>query len=218
MNPFVSFFLKLLIVTPTAGTVWLVNFVAFDQSFLMSSVNATLSAIITYWLSSIYLKRKFLKLHRLSGKEYAYIRKNLKEAKPKLFRLQKSLLRIRHIPSLKQRIELIRVTKKIYSLTKREPKRFYKAERFYFSHLDSAVELAEKYVFLAAQPKKNLELDHSLNESRRLLDQLSKSIEEDLYQVLSDDIDQLNFEIDVAKFSIKNKKDSKINEESWRLK
>lgn len=42
---------------------------------------------------------------------------------------------------------MIKMIRKIYSLTKKEPKRFYQAEQFYYSHLDSATELAEKYVF-----------------------------------------------------------------------
>jgi 5-bromo-4-chloroindolyl phosphate hydrolysis protein len=88
-------------------------------------------------------------------------------------------------------------------LTKKEPKRFYKAERFYFSHLDSVLELTEKYAFLSSQPKISLELEHSLSETRRTLNELTEKVEQDLYYILSDDIDNLNFEIDVAKNSLK---------------
>lgn len=115
-------------------------------------------------------------------------------------------------------MEFIRITRKIYILTKKEPKRFYKAERFYFSHLDSAVELAEKYVFLSLQPKKDRELENSLFETRRTLEELKTSIENDLYQVLSDDIDQLHFELDVAKHSIRKINESQLHEEGRRLK
>ena len=154
----------------------------------------------------------------MTRKEYQFIKKNIDDAKRKISRLHKALFSIRHIPSLKQRMELMRTTRKIYRLTKKEPKRFYKAEQFYFSHLDSAVELSEKYVFLSAQPKKTYELDQSLYETRRTLEQLTSMVEEDLYKVISDDIDQLNFEIDVAKHTIKTKKDSQIIDESRRLK
>ncbi|MDA6131605.1 5-bromo-4-chloroindolyl phosphate hydrolysis family protein, partial [Escherichia coli] len=74
----------------------------------------------------------------------------------------KAMFSIRHFPTLKQRMEFMRVTRRIYRLTRSEPKRFYPAEKFYFSHLDSAVELAEKYVFLSSQPRKSRELDQSL--------------------------------------------------------
>ncbi|AIE58869.1 5-bromo-4-chloroindolyl phosphate hydrolysis family protein [Bacillus methanolicus] len=218
MNPFLAFLVRMLIAIPTAAIVWLVSFIAFDQTFLYSTAFSLVGAILTYWIISVYMKYRFLKKHRLTRKEYLYIKKNLDEAKPKIYRLHKALVSMRHIPSLKQRIELIRITRKIYSLTKKEPKRFYKAEQFYFSHLDSALELAEKYVFLSAQPTKDRELEKSLIDTLRTLEELKHFIENDLYQILSDDIDQLHFEIDVAKHSIRKMKESQLHEEGRRLK
>ncbi len=212
MNPFLAFLARMLIAIPAASTAWLVSFFAFDQTFLLSTAIAGGGGLLTYGTSSVYFKYRFLKKHRLSRKEFQYIDKNLHEAKRKIYRLHKTLLSIRHISSLTQRIELSRLTRKIYGLTKKEPKRFYQAERFYFSHLDSAVELTEKYVFLSAQPKRNLEMEQALTETRRTLEELNHLIEEDLYQVISDDLDQLHFEIDVAKHSIQQ--ESQLNNES----
>jgi 5-bromo-4-chloroindolyl phosphate hydrolysis protein len=103
-------------------------------------------------------------------------------------------------------------------MTKKEPKRFFKAEQFYFSHLDSVVELTEKYALLATQPNKTSELVLSLKETRQTLTELTQAVEDDLYEILSDDIDHLNFEVDVAKHSIKTLKDSQFNGDSRRLK
>jgi 5-bromo-4-chloroindolyl phosphate hydrolysis protein len=218
MNPFISFLVRTSVAIPTAGIVWLLSFFAYDQTLLLSGVFSITGGTLAYLFISIYAKSRFLKKNKLTRKEYRYIMKNLEEAKRKISRLQKTLFSIKHIQSLRQRIDLLRVSKKIYRLTKREPKRFYKAERFYFSHLDSVVELTEKYAFLSAQPKKNRELDQSLYETRLTLNQLAENVEKDLYHVLSDDIDHLNFEIDVARHSIKTLKDTKSLEESRRLK
>lgn len=212
MNPFLAFFVRTLITIPAASATWLVTYFAFHQTLLFSTAWAGGGGLLAYGTSSIYLKYRFLKKHRLTRKEFHYIDKNLQEAKRKIFRLHKTLLSVRHIPSLTQRIELSRLTRKIYGLTKKEPKRFYKAERFYFSHLDSAVELTEKYVFLSSQPKKSLEIEQALAETRRTLEELNHLIEEDLYQVISDDIDDLHFEIDVAKQSIQQ--EMRLNQES----
>lgn len=202
MNSFLAFLVKTLIAVPTALATWLVSLIAFNQTFLVSTALAGGGGLLAYGTSSLYMKYRFLKKHRLTRKEFQYISKNLQEAKRKIYRLHKTLLSIRHIPSLSQRIELSRLTRKIYGLTKKEPKRFYQAEQFYFSHLDSAVELTEKYVFLSSQPKKNVEIEQALAETRRTLEELNHLIEEDLYQVISDDLDDLHFEIDVAKQSI----------------
>jgi 5-bromo-4-chloroindolyl phosphate hydrolysis protein len=214
MNPFLAFFVRMMIAIPAASMTWLVSFFAFDQSFLPSTALSLGGGFLTYWLSSAYSKYRFLKRHQLSIKEYRYISHNLKEAKQKIFRLHKGLLSIRHIPSFTQRVELSRLTRKIYALTKKEPKRFYQAERFYFSHLDSALELTEKYAFLSAQPKKRSDVDQALIETRQTLVELNRLIEKDLYQVISNDIDELYFELDVAKHSIN--KESKLPDE--RLK
>ena len=63
-----------------------------------------------------------------------------------------------------------------------------------------------------------MEIDVSLYETRQTLTELTKALEEDLYYVISDDVDSLNFEIDVAKHSIKKLNDTKTMDESRRLK
>ncbi|RFU61754.1 5-bromo-4-chloroindolyl phosphate hydrolysis family protein [Peribacillus glennii] len=218
MNPFIAFFAGVLFAVPTAVIVWLVSFFAFNQPFLSSAALSLAGGTLLILLVPAYIKHRMLKKHGLSRKEYQYISQNLREAKVKISRLNKALFSIRQIASLKQNIELIRVIRKIYSLTKKEPKRFYKAERFYFSHLDSAVELTEKYVFLSSQPKKSHELEQSLMETRRMMNEINRSIEQDLYGVLSDDIDELQFEIDVAKHSVNSIKKSPLHEESRSLR
>lgn len=202
MNPLFAV-VRAMIAMPAMITIWLISFFGFDQSFFLSSAIALGSGALLFWLLAVYMRNRFLKKHGLTRKEYQYIRQNLAEAKQKIFRLHKALLSIRHLPSLRQRMEFVKITRKIYSMTKKEPRRFYQAEPFFFSHLDSAVELSEKYVFLTAQPKKTPELEQSLYEAFLTLENLNQQVEKDLYQVISNDIDQLDFEIDVAKHSLK---------------
>ncbi|MBA9028734.1 5-bromo-4-chloroindolyl phosphate hydrolysis family protein [Peribacillus huizhouensis] len=210
MNRLVTSIVGIVISGPIAVIIWPVCFYGFGQSAIMSTLWSISGGVLVFFASSLYMSARFLKKHGLSRKEYQYIKGNIKEAKSKIFRACKALLSIRHLPSLKERIELVRMIRKIYSLTKKEPKRFYQAEKFYFSHLDSTLELAEKYVFLASQPKKNKELDLSLIETRRTLEQLTKLVEEDLYEVISNDIQELDYEIDVAKQTLKNTKESSL--------
>jgi len=218
MNQFLAFLVRILISVPAASIVWLTSYIAFEQTFFLSGGIALAGGALTYYITEAVQNRRFLKSQQLSRKEYQYIKKNIDEANHKIRRLHKALFSIRHFPSIKQRMEMAKTARKIYQLTKKEPKRFYKAEQFYFSHLDSALELSEKYVFLSNQPKKTLELDRSLFDTRKTLEEMKGLIEEDLYKVISDDIDQLNFEIDVAKHRIKMIKDSRIEDESRRLK
>lgn len=218
MNRFLSFVVQTFVTVPSAVTVWFVSYFAFDQTFLLASAFSLAGGAIASMITSGVMTTRFLKKHQLTRKEYRYIKKNLDEAKHKINRLNKALFSIRDISTLKKRLDVLRITKKIHSLTTAEPKRFYKGEKFYFSHLDSVVELTEKYRFLSLQPKKNHEIDLSLYDTKQTLTDLTKVLEDDLYYIISDDIDHLNFEIDVAKHSIKKLNDAKIEDESRRLK
>ncbi|MCM3598288.1 5-bromo-4-chloroindolyl phosphate hydrolysis family protein [Metabacillus idriensis] len=218
MNPFVAFSVRMLAAIPAAGTVGTVSLIGFDQPLLAAAAYSLAGGASAYSIASVSMNSRFLKKNSLTRKDYKYIKKQLEEVKPKMARLQKTLLTIRHLPSLKERIELVRVARRIYSLTIREPRRFYKAEKFFFSHLDSAVLLAEKYVFLSSQPKRNWELEKSLNETRKTLNDLTRLIEQDLYSMVQDDVDELNLEIDVAKHSIKTNQDTKHLDESRKFK
>ncbi|MFJ7754223.1 5-bromo-4-chloroindolyl phosphate hydrolysis family protein [Peribacillus muralis] len=218
MNRFLTDFMSILVAFPVVLPVLLISYFALNLPLVASVALSIAGGALSYCLSSVYFSSRFLKKHGLTRKEYQYIKKNISEAKPKIWRVQKALISVRHISSFKQRKDMIKMIRKIYSLTKKEPKRFYQAEQFYYSHLDSATELAEKYVFLSQQPRKNRELELSLAETRKTLKELTKTIEKDLYNVIADDIDNLNFELDVAKQTIKTRKETQVIDESRRLK
>lgn len=186
--------------------IWLLSFLALEQTFLLSSVYALISGGLTFLTVGGVSNRRFVKKNGLTHKEYKYIEKNLKEAKEKILRLQRALVNVRSIKHAKRNIEMIRTVRKIYSNTKKEPKRFYKAEGFFYERLDSLVELAEKYFFLSSQPAKSKEMIVSLHETDSTLNSLNESVKKDLYIMLNDDVDTLHFELDVAKNSINRMK------------
>ena len=216
MNKFLLRFMQTGAAIPFSAFIWLLAYAGFDQTFWMSSLYGFIGGGVMFFGLGSYLQRRFLEKNRLTMKEYKYIKRNLKEANVKINRIQKSLFSVRHIRSLKQRMELLRLVKNIQRLSNREPRRFFKAEQFYFSHLDSITELSEKYAFLSSQPGKNRELERSLHDTQDTLKDLTKIVEKDLNYMLEEDLDHLNFEIDVAKHSIKKR--NEIPDETRRLK
>ncbi|WHX40278.1 5-bromo-4-chloroindolyl phosphate hydrolysis family protein [Mesobacillus sp. AQ2] len=216
MNKFLLRFIQTGAAIPFSAFMWLLTYAGFGQTFWMSSLYGVIGGGVMFFGVGYYYQKRILEKNRLTMKEYKYIQRNLKEANVKIKRIQKSLFSIRHIRSLKIRMELLRMVKNIQRLSNREPRRFFKAEQFYFSHLDSIMELSEKYAFLSSQPGKNRELERSLYDTQDTLKELNKIVEKDLSYMLADDIDHLNFEIDVAKHSIK--KLNEIPDETRRLK
>ncbi|OES45711.1 5-bromo-4-chloroindolyl phosphate hydrolysis family protein [Domibacillus iocasae] len=160
----------------------------------------------TFMLYTNFSNRRIQKKHGLNRKEYYYILDQLKEAKMKLSRLQNLFLKVRSLRSLKQMIELNSLVKRIYSVVKKEPKRFYEIEPFFYSHLDSVVELAEKSALLSSKKVKDPNMKKSLLETTETLGDLSQTLEADLRQVLARDIEHLTIELDVAKQHTNRKK------------
>ncbi|RDW15717.1 protein xpaC [Oceanobacillus chungangensis] len=191
---------------------WLISFFTFEQTYLLSSLFAIIGGVVVYYSVKQMTKFSYLRRIGLSKREYKFIDNNLQEAKNKISRLNKALLSIRSIDQARQNFEIIRTVKKIYSNTKKEPKRFYQAEGFYYNHLDSLVELAEKFAFLSSQPVKNREMMEALRDTRITIAILGETVKKDLYIMLDDDIDTLHYELDVAKRSI-----SKSKKNDWRV-
>ncbi|KAB8127047.1 protein xpaC [Gracilibacillus oryzae] len=205
MYKFLTVMARIFLAFPVMVTIWLVSFFAIDLSYWNASLIAMAGAGITYWLVSVVIYFRFLKKNQLTIKDYRYIRRNLQEAKQKIRRMQKALMSIRQMAFLKESFDLLRIIRKIYQVTKKEPRRFYQGEEFYFSHLDSAVELTEKYALLSTQPKKSSEMELVLQETRHTIKVMKTTIEKDLYHILSDDIEQLQFEVDFANHTSKRK-------------
>ncbi|MBU8807255.1 5-bromo-4-chloroindolyl phosphate hydrolysis family protein [Bacillus subtilis] len=203
MQRFFLFLMWSLTSSATFVFIGILSFFGLNQSLFLSFVYGLASGAAVYIAGIWNARRLFLKKHELTGREYAYIKKNLEEARQKMIRLRKALFQAKSIQMFKQNAEMLRIVRRIYLLTKKEPKRFYQAERFFYQTLDSVVELTEKYAFLSSHPKKSKELSMSLSETRITLTELTKRLEEDLTQVMGDEIDELQFELDAAKHSLK---------------
>lgn len=199
MKSVLSFLFRSLISLLIFGVIWPTAYFGFHQTFLVSSLLALLGGGLTNFILKKRGQKKLLKENQLTKKEYQYIVQNLKEAEQKIKRLNKVLLSIRSFRAAKLLGNLQRLVKQIYQIVKKEPKRFYQAERFFFYHLDSVVELSDRYVFLSRQNIKDLEVRMSLSETEQTLEKLVKSLNDDLLTVLSNDIETLNMELDVAK-------------------
>lgn len=196
------FFIRAAVAFPVSFVLWLVVFFGLAVPFWPSVGLALLGGAIAYGGLQWYMNFSTLKAYGLTRREYTYIRKNLKDAKDKINRIQKAFIHIRSISTFTQMLRINRLVKRIYNIVKKEPKRFYQAERFFFYHLDSVVELTEKHAFLAAQPIKDADIDRSLRETRDTIEQLIKKMEDDLYRLVSTDVEHLTFELDVAKHAL----------------
>ncbi|TFJ93870.1 5-bromo-4-chloroindolyl phosphate hydrolysis family protein [Lentibacillus salicampi] len=198
MRRFFLFILQTAIAAPTAILTGVVSFFAFDAAFLMSGLYALIGGSTGYFFTKQIMHLRFLRQKGLTRKEYKYINENLDEAKLKIKRLQRTLRSARSWQQAKKYVDILVTVRKIYANTKKEPQRFYQAEPFYYKHLDSLVALMEKYAYLRSQPSRSREMNESLKETRQTITSMDGIIKKDLHVMLNDDMNTLQFELDVA--------------------
>ncbi|TFE02968.1 5-bromo-4-chloroindolyl phosphate hydrolysis family protein [Jeotgalibacillus salarius] len=205
MKQILNFLTRLGVSIPIASITWISALFLINVPFWPSVLAGVFGGLVPFYTIKWFQKRSLLKTYGLTKSEYEYIQSNLKEAQKKISRLQGKQFQIRSISAMRQLNDMIKFSRRIFTIVKKDPKRFYISERFFFYHLDTAVELTEKYTLLVTQPVKNKEVLVSLEDTRKTLHELNSSLEEDLMKVLSNDIDTLRIELDMAKKTIEHK-------------
>jgi len=185
---------------------WFLFYFGLKLPFFQSGLFAILVWITTFIFFRFLQQSRLLRRNKLTRREYKYIKDNIREAERKIQRLQKSFFRARSIDSWKVLFENLRIAKRIIQIVKNEPRRFFLADRFFFYHLDSSIEIAEKYTKLATQPIHDVEMRRFIEESKSALKELNGQLQEDLKSVLQHDVDHLQFELDVVKKQLQQSK------------
>ncbi|MFC4411274.1 5-bromo-4-chloroindolyl phosphate hydrolysis family protein [Chungangia koreensis] len=190
-----------------------ITFLTIDWGFWISTV----LFITVYFISSFSIKQfqlhNKLKKFGLTRGEYRHIKSQLSEANKKIRELNRQYGKVRSIRAFKQLFEMNRLAKRIFSIVKGNPRKFYSAEKFFYSHLDSAVELTSKYSLLVSQPIKDADMKIALQQTRDTLESINDVMEDDLRNVLSNDIEELKMELSYAKISIKHEEPLKLKGE-----
>ncbi|TQR35951.1 hypothetical protein C7Y47_06610 [Lysinibacillus sphaericus] len=185
-------------------------------SFLISLTTVSITAIAAspgYFLGGILFagtyasstallkyrqKKKFMQIAGITKEEYKHIESQLTAANKNIQTLSQNYLRVRSVSAFKQLLEMTRISKNIVKVVKTDPRKFYNVEQFFYAHLPSAVELTDKYTMLSRQPVKDKEIQITLSKTRETLTDLNDTIQIDLKDALSNDIDHLQMEIEFA--------------------
>ncbi|GEK31924.1 hypothetical protein KZO01_22330 [Kurthia zopfii] len=189
-----------------------ISMFAFAQGFFISLAISAVVFIVSYFIVQAYQRFNKRKKFGLSKSEYNHIEAQLLEANESLRQFNRLYSSVRSISGFKQLYEMSRLAKRIISIVKSNPAKFYNAEIFFYSHLPSAAELTEKYSYLSKQPIKDTEVHIALQRTRDTLADLLESMEKDLRQLLAADIEDLKVELDFVKKTAR-RSDRKVEEE-----
>ncbi len=87
----------------------------------------------------------------------------------------------------------------------KEPKKLHLANHFLYTHLPNIVDLTSKHLEIEQHEVKNKQTYEKLEESAQIIDQLSKLVKNDYEEIVSDDLDDLDVEMSIAKSSLSQK-------------
>lgn len=198
MNTFQQFLTRHAIMLPVSFGSWLYFLLGAGMGF----IPATGLLIAIYLAGDVAIKQvqvgSTVKRLGMTRSEYKHIVSQLDQAKAKLRRLNTHYGSIRSVQAFRQLNDLNKLSKRIIGIVQQHPRKFYNVEKFFYAHLDSAVELSSKYALLANQPAKDEEMRAALEDTRETLKDLNTEIRKDVKRALASDLETLRFELDYA--------------------
>ncbi|MDW0115442.1 5-bromo-4-chloroindolyl phosphate hydrolysis family protein [Sporosarcina thermotolerans] len=201
-----QFFQRHLITAPISFGSWLTMTLAAG----MNPLAATGLMIAIYLGGNFTIKQIQLSSNvkelGMSRSEFKHIKSQMNEAKTKINKLNGLYGQVRSVQAFKQVYEINNLAKRILTIVRKNPKKFYHVEKFFYSHLDSAVELTSKYAILVNQPLKDQEIRVALQHTRETLNDVNRQLEQDLRGALATDIEQLQLELDYVDVTMKKNK------------
>ncbi|MTD41563.1 5-bromo-4-chloroindolyl phosphate hydrolysis protein [Erwinia sp. CPCC 100877] len=145
----------------------------------------------------------------MSEQEINFFRDTMNTAKKQIVQLQKNMNMSTKLRAIDLRNDTLRVSKALFKELVKEPKKLHLANHFLYTHLPNLVDLTSKYLEINDHEIKNKQTYEKLEESSQVIDQVSKLIKKDYEEFVSDDLEDLDIEISVAKNSLKRDNEPK---------
>lgn len=145
----------------------------------------------------------------MSQQEIIFFRDTMNITKQQIIQLQENMNASTKLRAIDLRNDTLKIAKALFKELVKEPKKLHLANHFLYTHLPNLVDLTSKYLEIDAHEIKNKQTYGKLEESAQIIDQVSKLIKKDYEQFVSDDLDDLDIEISVAKSSLQRENKEK---------
>ncbi|QGG48435.1 5-bromo-4-chloroindolyl phosphate hydrolysis family protein [Heliorestis convoluta] len=136
------------------------------------------------------------------GLEPAYVKQTLREGQQKLRQIGRLRRKIKGWFIRRKVNHIHRLGTEILDVLHKDPKRIKLARSFFTHYLDSTINILEKYIFLSSKPIHDAEIRAALRKTEDTLNRLREAYEKELAQILSDDVLDLDVELEVLKKSL----------------
>lgn len=157
-------------------------------------------------------KEAFYESKGLGKEDIQYFRETMQNAKFQIKKIETNMLSTGKLKAIENRNNTIHLTKSMFREIIKEPNRLHEVDQFLYVHLPSLADLSEKYVEIDNHQAKSKATYEILEKASQTLDKMCQQIAEDYVNFKSDDIDDMEVEVELAKRSLD--KDNGLHQES----
>ncbi|WP_426288254.1 5-bromo-4-chloroindolyl phosphate hydrolysis family protein [Enterococcus durans] len=148
----------------------------------------------------------------MTPSEITFFRQTMNQTKTEISQLQQNMQQTAKLKSIDLRHNTVKAAKALFKELVKEPHRLHEASQFLYTHLPNLIDLTNKYIEINDHEIKNKQTYAKLEESAVIIDQLASLIAQDYQKFVSDDLDDLDVELSIAKQSLK--RDNELERES----
>ena len=148
----------------------------------------------------------------MTPSEITFFRQTMNQTKTEISQLQQNMQQTAKLKSIDLRHDTVKAAKALFKELVKEPHRLHEASQFLYTHLPNLIDLTNKYIEINDHEIKNKQTYAKLEESAVIIDQLASLIAQDYQKFVSDDLDDLDVDLSIAKQSLK--RDNELERES----
>ncbi|MFL2096237.1 5-bromo-4-chloroindolyl phosphate hydrolysis family protein [Marinilactibacillus psychrotolerans] len=157
-------------------------------------------------------KEAFYESKGLGKEDIQYFRQTMQNAKAQIKKIETNLQATGKLKAIENRNNTVHLTKSLFREIIKEPNRLHEVDQFLYVHLPSLADLSGKYVEIDNHEAKSKATYDMLDRSSQTLDEMCQQIAVDYVEFKSDDIEDMEVEVELAKRSLD--KDNGLNQES----
>lgn len=139
----------------------------------------------------------------MSTREIELFRETMNQTKEAIDQLQQNFSTHAKLKAIDLRHDTVKAAKALFKELVKEPQKLHYASHFLYTHLPNLVDLTNKYIEISAHEIKSKETYDKMEESILVIDQMAALIAKDYQNFVSDDFEDMDVELSLAKQSIK---------------
>jgi len=157
-------------------------------------------------------KEAFYHSKGMTKEQIAYFRNTMDQAKTTIEDIESNLQQRSKLKAIAARNDTVDILKDFFKQIVNQPNRLHEVDKFLYTNLPSLKELTEKYIAIDGHVSKTKETYTALDNCASTIDDMSRLIGEDYVRFMSNDIEDMDIELELAKQVLKRDNEGKSNE------